>query len=347
MRFAYHPPANLQFAMLALGIQLFWCGLSAYSQHPGVRNAHGMVYWAQKQALLLVGGASDSAVLGDNWMYQGGEWQKLDIPAPPARTFSAMVAAGDYILLFGGNPVLFGPLNQTPELFNDTWIFKGGKWEKCDCGISPPARSEAAIAYDPNRNRVVLFGGYRFAADGQRLERYGDTWEFDGEKWEQLAATGPDARSGAAMFYDNDNKQVVLLGGNLTMQRQENYRGHSYTWNGQRWERLPYTLPLIFNPSVASGAEENAHLLFGGWNGKNRLNDSWMLRDGAWSLLEVESKPPARNHAALVYHPGEKKYYLFGGHDGQLVFGDLWAFGENAWQLVGSVESKPRLDNGH
>src|SRR5688500_13658039 len=47
--------------------------------------------------------------------------------------------------------------------------------------VLPPARHGHALAYDPVRARIVLFGGRR--PDQQAL--FGDVWEFDGATWAQ------------------------------------------------------------------------------------------------------------------------------------------------------------------
>ncbi len=78
-------------------------------------------------------------------------------------------------------------------------------------GPQPPARVEAAAAWDPKRKRLVLFGGYTWTA-GVR-ERLQDTWEFNGAAWARFSTTGPAPRSGAAMAFDAELGQVVLFGG--------------------------------------------------------------------------------------------------------------------------------------
>jgi hypothetical protein len=54
--------------------------------------------------------------------------------------------------------------------------------------MGPSARSSLAVAYDRNRDRLVLFGG--LTANGPS----GETWEWDGQYWTQLSETGPQAR---------------------------------------------------------------------------------------------------------------------------------------------------------
>ena len=74
---------------------------------------------------------------------------------------------------------------------------------------SGPPRRDHAMAYDAARQRVVLFGG-----NNNPTNYLGDTWEWNGTNWTQLApATSPTGRVSHAMAYDAARQRVVLLGG--------------------------------------------------------------------------------------------------------------------------------------
>ena len=73
--------------------------------------------------------------------------------------------------------------------------------------IGPSARKWFAMAFDRNRNRLVLFGGLTAAGPS------GDTWEWDGQDWTQVADKGPQARVLHAMAFDSSKNVVTLLGG--------------------------------------------------------------------------------------------------------------------------------------
>lgn len=75
-------------------------------------------------------------------------------------------------------------------------------------GVAPANRSGHAMAYDSQRGKTVLFGGY----NGGSL---GDTWEWDGATWQQVVPTGasPVSRRLHAMVYDSQRGRTVLFGG--------------------------------------------------------------------------------------------------------------------------------------
>ena len=71
-------------------------------------------------------------------------------------------------MLFGG--FVDGDVN------GETWVREQGHWREVD-GVGPPPRNVHAMAYDPLRQRVVLYGG--IGAEG----RLADLWEWDGAQW--------------------------------------------------------------------------------------------------------------------------------------------------------------------
>ena len=60
----------------------------------------------------------------------------------------------------------------------DVWAWDGKKWEEIPTS-NTPARSGHNVAYDPERDRFVLFGG----VDRPGEAALADTWEWDREIW--------------------------------------------------------------------------------------------------------------------------------------------------------------------
>jgi hypothetical protein len=69
----------------------------------------------------------------------------------------------------------------------------------------PSARWGHVMAYDPVRNKIILFGGAP-----TRTEMLGDTWEWDGSKWQKLQVSGPTLRAYAAMAFDAKHKKIIM-----------------------------------------------------------------------------------------------------------------------------------------
>jgi hypothetical protein len=81
---------------------------------------------------------------------------------------------------------------------------------------------------------------------------------------------------------------------------------------------------------------EAATVLFGGiiWDGVPTLcSDSWELRDGRWSRVEVPKSPAARHRGAMVYDAVRGNVVLFGGQGvTNAMLGGTWVFERGKWQ---------------
>jgi hypothetical protein len=180
----------------------------APAMSPMPRQAPAMAYDAERGEVVLFGGLVNGADLGDTWIGRDSTWQMRTAPSPTSRHAAVMVYHGamKQAVLFGG---AIG--TAPPMALNDTWTWDGTAWANASStggpAQSPPARHEAAIAYNVARRRVILFGGYR---ENTPLD---DTWEWDGRAWHKPSGSGPSARRQAAMAYDPQRRRVVLFGG--------------------------------------------------------------------------------------------------------------------------------------
>lgn len=315
---------------------------STGSTTPGVRNAHGLAFDAQRSRVVLFGGADVSAVRSDTWEYDGRGWRPVAHAGPGPRTFPAMTydAARRRTLLFGGNRVLFGTEADTATFLADTWTWDGAAWTRHDVA-GPPPRAEAVLAFDHRRGRAVLFGGYHRVAG--EMVRLGDTWEWGGARWEQAATAGPAPRNGASLAFDPGRGRVLLFGGRTP----DGIVGETWEWDGRRW--LPIETPPTparFNAAMSAGGEDWPILRFGGWERTGRVADTWAWTGNEWRRLDVTG-PEARNHSAMVYDPAGRRVVLYGGHDGTNVFGDTWEWDGERWRRGPGTDPLARIENGH
>jgi len=81
----------------------------------------------------------------------------------------------------------------------------GSNWARQAPASSPPARSNAAIAYDAATGTVVLFGG------GGTNRQFSDTWTWDGSTWtKQNPATHPGDLILSSMAYGPVRRHLDL-----------------------------------------------------------------------------------------------------------------------------------------
>jgi hypothetical protein len=318
---------------LVLSLLLPW---SSQASGPGVRNGHGLA--DDGKGVVMFGGADARSVRGDTWRWDGSLWLQVSSKGPSPRTFPVMVSTGKQVLLFGGRRVLFGPEGAHDTVLADTWLWDGASWREVT-GPGPPARAEAAAAYDTRRHRVVLFGGYTDVGGERR--KLDDTWEWDGTTWKRLLAPGPTARNGATMAFEPPKGPVVLFGGGPALGGAS---PETWEWDGHRWQRVGPEVPGRYNSISASLSD--GILRFGGWDGKGRVAETWRYRAGTWTLLPITGPSP-RNHSALAADPRRGRLVLFGGHDGEHVFGDTWEWDGSRWMRIADEAAELRVDNGH
>lgn len=199
----------------------------------------------------------------------------------------------------------------------------GGRPQPAGPPPVPAPRSGAAVAYDPDRGVLVVFGGT--AANGQPLD---DTWTWDGHRWarQRPAGSPPPLSGGAAMAFDDDHGTVVLYAGS----------GATWTWDGRTW-RQGAAGPASGGPiAMAYDAGTRAVLLYATLPDGSHQLWSW---DGArWSQLHPPVMPAVAG-AVMAWDGGQ---VLLAGTPFEPVGGqfvtETWAWDGRTWsQLAPAV----------
>lgn len=201
---------------------------------PSARQGPGMAYDPTTGTVVLFGGGNSSGTkLGDTWTWDGVTWtQQFPPVSPPAREWGIPGMAYDPVT---GTVLLFGGLGANSALA-DTWEWDGRKktWTQ-KFPASSPAPRRGMLAYDAAQKDIVLFGGDNGAGDCCNTY-YNDTWTWDGVTWtQQFPASSPSARADAAIAYDANLSQVVLIGGFSTP--GQGLTG-TWMWNGSTWTEI-------------------------------------------------------------------------------------------------------------
>ena len=310
-----------------------WNQLSP-SMTPPARSAPGLAYDAATAQVVMFGGSN----LNDTWAWNGTDWTNVSPSSgnPPARRNMTMSydAAANQVVMFGGN--------ESNTTFGDTWLWNGTSWSQVTGllpgSTSPPARSNAFMAYDAATQQVVLFGGAD--TNGNFL---GDTWVWNGTTWTQKApAASPSPRDGASIAYDAALGEVILFGGFDGI----NFDNDLWAWNGSSWTPLsPVNTPPPgrFGAAMEYDAVANQVVIFGGVNSSGRLGDTWVLAGTSNSALtwtqQAGTGPSARNVSGIAYDAAQGAILLFGGSGSGGDLGDTWTWGTS--QNFGNVNVCP------
>jgi hypothetical protein len=313
-----------------------WDGTNWAQRLPAVsprsRQATAMAYDLAHGCTVLFAGLSlQNLYLGDTWEWNGSNWTQ---PGPLPRDDAASVY--DPIR---ARTVLFGGWQFASRLaFADTWEWDGSHWSQRTPATAPSPRTLHAMAFDSQRGRALLFGGF----DGNSSS-LADTWQWDGSLWTQLApVTSPTARDAHALAYDSVRDRVVLFGGSGGV--SGTVLGDTWEWDGGNWtQRVPAQSPFVrWGTALAFDRARGRTVLFGGY-GNGYLSDTWEWDGTNWSPGGGAHAPPGRTLHKLAYDSARGRTVLFGGvaAPNGFLFQDTWEWDGTDWTLRATASSPP------
>ncbi|MFN7971656.1 MAG: kelch repeat-containing protein, partial [Acidobacteriota bacterium] len=280
----------------------------------GFREGHAMAYDPARRRVVLYGGSYslDPTIYLKTWEWDGVAWCEGFTGPPGDRKGHGMAfhQALGRIVLYGGNGA-----------DRSTWEYGPTGWQ---AGATAPAamagRGSFAMAYDPQRQLVVIHGG----RDDTGQVR-GDTWEYGTGGWVAGPSSGP-TKSHHAMAYVPG--RLVVFGGTGSVD-------DTWEYDGTSWTQMPAA------PAAMSGRADHVMVslpgrivLFGGvYLTMQPLEDTWQY-DGAWTDV---GQPPAgflvNSGAAAAYDSARDRLVLYGGQGFVAsASNQTWEYDGAAWQ---------------
>lgn len=199
--------------------------------------------------------------------------------APAARSCHAMTSAPALggVVMFGGSRFC----GQQVLADSALWRWNGTQWETLP-GRFGGRREDVILAFDPQRNAVLLFGG----RSGETV--FADTWEWINGAWSQRAAgdqPGPGAVEHAAGAFDEQRRRLVVFGGGSRVDRQP--VAALWEWDGESWTRPAASGPAArVGHSMTYSSRHGGVLLYGGFNEGGSFRDLWRWDGTAWARLD-------------------------------------------------------------
>jgi len=325
-------------------------GDAAGAVPPG-RQDHALAYDSGRGRLVLHGGTARAVQgghvdLGDTWEWDGQRWLR-SAPEDPegdgdphrrhAHAMSYDVRRRRVVLVGGSVSVPGSPGDFTRA--SDVWEWDGVSWARRwrpEDGDGPEGRLGSALAWEPERERVLLYGGE--GAGGAPLDAL---WAWDGATWTELhpepASDGgrPAGLEDASMAFHAASGGLVL-GGSAT---------ETGVWllTGERWAHLPaHPEPISFghlaDGMLVGGSPEVGVLRCGG-SAPVYLDESCRTRIGGHSRGSLwEGVLPARVEGGMAFADDRGTFVLFGGRCTERPFrrearpcGDTWELADGSW----------------
>ncbi|MGA8536723.1 MAG: hypothetical protein WB789_04940 [Thermoplasmata archaeon] len=289
--------------------------------------------------------------LDDTWTFSNGSWTELFPSAsPPATDFAAMAydVNASAVILFGGQ--IEKSQGATPV--NYTWEFSGGTWTNATNSVAPSPRLSPALAEDPLRGGLILFGGSQNYPSVEVPES--DTWSFANGAWSNITATlglPPPARLLAGMAYDPNESGDVLFGGWTDLGGTHPLND---TWilgqSGWTNSTGPSAPPDSGGMALAYLSGSGTIILYGGSTPAlgYDYNQTWSFAAGIWTRLGSPNVPPGTFAGTFADDPVAGYGVLLLGAETPYAPASeqTWAFAHGSWSLAGANSSLPPAGAG-
>lgn len=336
-----------------------WIPLFPTGAKPPGRHNLTAVYDPVRDRMVIFGGQNSTADFNDAWELTLGDinaWSPLSGggPVPIARSGHGAIydPLRDRMVICAGRDTT-GIASLGAILRGDAWAlaFPGNTWTP----VPQLARSGAGVAWDPLRDRALVFGGNNAGQD------LADVWAaplVGGAPWTPVATAGtaPSARQRTSVAYDILRDRLLVFGGTTA----------AGACNNELWQLTLSGNPtwsLVTTTGTPPGAREGASLLyqfaqdrlvvFGGHqDGASPVwyADTWVLPLATlqWQALAPTGVPPApRTGQVAVYDSKRDRLIVQGGVNAAgTVLSDAFALsfaGAGSWSALAPTGSAPAL----
>ncbi len=294
-----------------------------------------MAYSPRADRFVLFGGWDGVRGLNGTWVFdpENRTWTELHPQSGPLPRGDEMFVydpRSDLFVLFGG---WYEFPNDTYERLSDTWTFslETATWTERYPSASPSPRSDAAVAYDPAADAVLLVGGF------SGTTYLGDVWAYfpANDTWvPRPSALTPSVRADGRMVYAAGQDRFYLFGGNDFSGSNLSFHHlndtWSYDWASNAWTRIQSTsTPAARDYAILAFVPQAGELLLtSGFGNHTILNDLWAfdLTHGTWSNLTSSISPPPRFAAAGGFDPATGDLVVFSGAGNAGLMADTWFY---------------------
>ncbi|MCR9244001.1 MAG: hypothetical protein NXI31_03145 [bacterium] len=236
--------------------------------------------------------------------------------APSLRYWGGSASDGTRMFVFGGRSVSSaGTAGSVYYNGLDTYDPGTNTWTNLSldgAAAAPSNRFRMGMAFDPNNNRIVVFGG-RASATGTV---FSDCHAFDlgSNTWSSIAnptpgTTGPTARFDTKMAFDASSGTIVLFGGQGPSGSTNRF-GDTWVLTGTTWAAAtPAVSPSAraIHAMTARSAPYGDVVVISGRDAANaRLDDTWRWDSTAGNWVQIN---PIGSTVPVTFGGGNEAVY--------------------------------------
>jgi cysteine-rich repeat protein len=328
--------------------------------------------------VVLFGGTIDGSVRGDTYLWDGLQWSLL--PTGPRLQNPALAydVGTAQLVAFGSNSstgapetwtlgataqwTFLSPASQPPApvgiarsamatdarrgniVYYDgatkqTWTYAAGTWTMRSPSVTPQV-TRTALAYVPELEKVVMFGGVDTGTVSAR------TYQWDGTTWSSLTPSNSGlARAEHALAADG--RGHVLAFGGTSNASSPAPRADTWLFDGSAWSEAVRP-PARSGMAAAVDSRRNVIVRF---SGSDDLvapadADTWEGGRDGWTKFAdgpgADDSPPPLIYAKMVYDSAHDELVLFGGaQDGPIYDDRTWIRHGTMWTVKHPTPSPP------
>ena len=248
------------------------------------------------RTLFYKGNTGDYESGAELWASDGTTWTQIWQQATSGgvsngpnvvQTVTAYDPVHDQLVVHGGVTYDGFSLVET----SDTWLWHESTktWSKLTNTASgiDQTRTAAAMAFDPKRGKIVMYGGLT-----NNSTVLNDLWELDGTTWTSQSVTGGPAagRFAASLAWNTSCQCLVLFGGGTNT--SDAVTNQTFTRTGTTWANISATAnppPARSYPALASDGHGRNVLVGGNKFTSLRTDDAAAYFEDQW-IFDGETK---------------------------------------------------------
>lgn len=301
---------------------------------PGEPVAAGSsAYDPIRKRTMVFGGLRTDRTTNELYLWNGVSWANV----PPHGTWPrdrggpslGWSDAQKGIIVHGG----FTAINGTIGAAQDTFVWDGVDFRTLGTFQPELPYAGSAIAVDPSRDEVVLFGGYTGSTidSGTRSDV---VFHLVGTRWEPLPITAgspaPIGRANHVFVYDEAGKRYLMLGGVADAKTlllaiagfgtAPPFLDDAWELNGPNaagaytWRKLPFSAPGLVAGAAAYDPHQGGIVLSGGFRSNNTASaETYLVKGDTLRPLPPSDTPTSSVGMAGTYSPKAGGVLLFGG----------------------------------
>jgi hypothetical protein len=279
-----------------------WTQLNPLGAPPSTRGEQTSVYDPGTNSMIMFGGNPNEGTCNgsanDVWLLTGANgfgaptWTQLfptgTLPTPRSNHSAVYDVTTNRMIAFAGIDAC------SPNYLNDVWVLSnanglGGTpaWTQLAiAGARPGLRSGQSAVYDPNTNRMIIYGGTN------QFNGFDDVWVLTDANglavngsphWTRLPVSGgPGLRASHTAVYDAETNKMFVFGGGSPETNDVWVLSHANGLGGApAWHLLtPVGGPppaRILHTAVYYNPARHRMTIFSGSAGSTFFNDVWVL----------------------------------------------------------------------